>query len=129
MSEATQASVATTIATKKNMRPVTLTAAAIVLVLSALFTFASPWLPRGRGFGFGAQGPRNGQTRTGNAAGGGGGAGGGAGGAGGAALVPVAGWRRWRRLRRRWRWRWLRRRWWAAASPRVAAPLPGPTSP
>jgi hypothetical protein len=85
----TEASTAPTIAAKKGMRPATLTAAAVVLIVSAIFTFATPWLPRGRGFGFGAQGPRNGQASPGNAGGGGGaavggGGGGGGGGAGGA---------------------------------------------
>jgi hypothetical protein len=88
MTEATEvSSTAPTIAAKKNTRPVTLTAAAIVMILSAILTFASPYLPRGRGFGFGAQGPRTGQTRTGNGGGtgaGGTGAGGGGTGAGGA---------------------------------------------
>jgi hypothetical protein len=81
----TEASTAPTIAAKKNKRPATLTAAAVVLIVSAIFTFATPWLPRGRGAAFAGQGARTGQTRTGNAGGGAGGtgAGGGAGGAGG----------------------------------------------
>ena len=78
-----ETSSAPTIATKTDNRPVTLAAAAVVLVLAAVLTFASPWLPRGRGFGFGTQGPRNGQAGTGTGGTGGAGGGGGAGGAGG----------------------------------------------
>jgi len=82
----TTASTAPTQAVKKDKRPATLAAAAVILGLAAILTFASPYLPRGRGFfGFGAQGPRNGQGGGGQAFGnGGGGAGGGGGGAGGA---------------------------------------------
>jgi len=81
----TTASTAPTQAVKKDKRPATLAAAAVVLGLAAILTFASPYLPRGRGFfGFGAAGPRNGQRAGGQAFGNGGTGGAGGGGAGGA---------------------------------------------